>query len=62
MSLLAELAGRPDLLDVGALTRPAGDPPRLVGCTTLLDEPVGRPAPRELREGLAETVAWWRER
>ncbi len=61
-SLLAELTGRPDLLDVGALPLRAGDPPRLVGRTTVIDEHVGRPAPRDLRTGLAETITWWRER
>lgn len=60
--LLAELAGRPDLLDLGSRPRPADDPQRVVGCTTVLDDRVGRPAPRDLRMGLAETVAWWRER
>ena len=62
VSTLGELFGRRDLLDLGALTRPANDPPRLVASTTVLDERVGRPAPRSLHDGLSETVAWWRER
>ena len=60
-SILAELAGRPDLLDLGALPRPVNDPQALVARTALLDERVGRPAPRDLRAGLIETMAWWRE-
>lgn len=61
VALLAELVGRPELLDVGSLPHPTDDPPRIVGRTTILDGRVGRPVPRDLRVGLAETVAWWRE-
>jgi nucleoside-diphosphate-sugar epimerase len=57
---LAAIAGRPDLLRVGARPDRPGEPPRLVGDATRLREEVGwRPA-QSLEEGLAATLAWWR--
>ena len=62
VELVAEAAGRPDLLDVGALARREGEPPALVADVTRLGEEVGF-APRfGLEDGLAATVDWWRER
>lgn len=57
---LAAIAGRPDLLRVGARPDPPGEPPRLVGDVTRLREEIGwRPA-LSLEEGLAATLEWWR--
>jgi nucleoside-diphosphate-sugar epimerase len=55
-------AGRSELLDVGALPSRPGDPDELVADVTRLRDEVGfRPRVR-LSDGLATTVAWWRER
>lgn len=59
---IAAAAGRPDLLDLGALPPRPGDPPELVGAVARLHDEVGfRPA-YTLDDGLAETVEWWRQR
>lgn len=54
-------AGRPELLDIGALPARPGDPPELVADVTRLREEAGFHARIRLEEGLAETVAWWRD-
>jgi nucleoside-diphosphate-sugar epimerase len=59
---LAELTGRPDLVRLGARPAPKDEPPRLAASVTVLREGVGF-APRfTLAEGLADTLAWWRDR
>ncbi len=59
---LAQAAGRPDLLDVGALPAREGEPAEIAADVARLRDEVGfRPA-RSLDEGLAQTVRWWRER
>jgi nucleoside-diphosphate-sugar epimerase len=57
---LGRIAGRPELLDIGALPPRAGDPERLVADATRLREEVGFEARIELEAGLAETLDWWR--
>ncbi|MDQ3675868.1 MAG: NAD(P)-dependent oxidoreductase [Actinomycetota bacterium] len=58
---IAKAAGRPDLLDLGALPTRPGDPEEIVAGVTRLHEEVGfRPA-RSLQEGLVQTVRWWRD-
>jgi nucleoside-diphosphate-sugar epimerase len=54
-------AGRPELLDIGALPSPAGDPAELVADVTRLRDEVGFRPRIQLAEGLADTVAWWRD-
>lgn len=57
---LARAAGRPELLDVGALPARAGEPDEIVADVARLRDEVGfRPA-HSLEQGLAETVRWWR--
>lgn len=57
---IAELAGRPDLVDLGALPTPPSEPPILVADTRrLFGEVRWRPSV-PLAEGLAECVARWR--
>ena len=59
---IAQAAGRPDLLDVGALPQRPGEPAELTASVVRLRDEVGfRPA-RSLEDGLAETVRWWRAR
>lgn len=62
VALVARAAGRPDLLDVGALSPRLGDPAALVADVARLREEVGFVPAIGLEEGLAATVAWWCER
>jgi len=58
---LAKIAGRVDLLRLGALPERAGDPPVLVADTTRLRSAVGWKPKASLDEALASTVNWWRK-
>ena len=58
---LAQAAGRPDLLDVGAVPRRAGEPEEIVADVSRLRDEVGFRPRRSLSDGLADTVRWWRE-
>lgn len=55
-------AGRPELLDVGALPPRAGDPEELVADVTRLRDEVGFRPRVGLEQGLTETVSWWQAR
>jgi nucleoside-diphosphate-sugar epimerase len=57
--LLAEAAGRPGLLDVGALPQRPGDPPEIVGDPSRLRDEVGWRPRFLLEQGLEQTLAWW---
>jgi len=59
---IGRAAGRPDLLDIGALPPRPGDPEALVADVTRLREEVGFRPRVALDEGLAATVEWWRAR
>jgi nucleoside-diphosphate-sugar epimerase len=52
--------GRPDLIDWGAKTRQANDPPRLEAHVHRLHHEVGFVPRYSLAEGVADTVEWWR--
>jgi nucleoside-diphosphate-sugar epimerase len=54
-------AGRPELLDVGALPARPGDPDELVADVARLREEVGFVPVIGLTEGIERTVAWWRD-
>ena len=58
---IAAAAGRPDLLDVGALESRAGDPEVLVADVTRLRDEAGFTPAWSLEDGLRQTVAWWRD-
>ena len=60
LDLIAEAAGRPDLLRPGALPSRAGEPERLVADVDRLRTEVGFSPSIGLKQGIAETVAWWR--
>jgi nucleoside-diphosphate-sugar epimerase len=62
VELIAAAAGRPDLLDAGALAPRADDPPSIVADVTRLREEVGFVPSIALEDGLAATVDWWRAR
>ncbi|HET6573974.1 MAG TPA: NAD(P)-dependent oxidoreductase [Fimbriiglobus sp.] len=59
---LAHIVGRPDLLRLGVKLTSANEPPQLVADVGRLRSEVGWSPRIELRQGLAETVAWWRSR
>jgi nucleoside-diphosphate-sugar epimerase len=59
---LAVVAGRPDLVELGALETAAGEPPLLVADVGRLRDEVGWSPSRSLDEGLRETVEWWASR
>jgi len=58
----ADLAGRPELIRLGALAAAADDPPLLLAETRRLNDVVGWSPGWSLEEGLAETFQWWKER
>jgi nucleoside-diphosphate-sugar epimerase len=60
-SEIARVIGRPDLLRIGALTPPPGDPPLLLPVVDRLVREVGWSPGIPLADGLQETVAWWRQ-
>lgn len=53
-------AGRPELLDIGALPPRPGDPHELVADVARLRDEVGFVPSIGLDDGIARTVAWWR--
>jgi len=61
-ALLAEIIGRPDLIELGAVARPADDPASIVGDNRRLVVEVGAAPTIALDRGLAAAVDWWRVR
>lgn len=60
--LIAARVEGEQLLQIGALPMRDGDPPSLVAEVCRLREEVGWSASLDLRNGLDDTIAWWRER
>lgn len=58
---LATECGRPDGVLFDAVPTPAYEPPRVVADVTRIARELGWTAQMPLRDGLRETVAWWRE-
>lgn len=58
--LLADIAGRADLIRHGAPPGRSNEAPRIVAATRRLNHEIGYSPSRPLLEGLAETYAWWR--
>jgi len=58
---IGRAAGRPELLDIGALPARPGDPEELVADVTRLRDEVGFVPAIGLDEGIERTVAWWRD-
>jgi nucleoside-diphosphate-sugar epimerase len=61
VTLIAEQAGGLERVRFGALERRAGEPERIVADVERLRDTVGFTPRTDLREGLAETVAWLRK-
>ena len=53
---LGRLAGRPELIELGAVPRPEGDPPEIVADTSRLRDEVGWAPEVALEAGLASTM------
>jgi nucleoside-diphosphate-sugar epimerase len=62
VTLLGELSGRPELVELGALPTRVGDPAELAADVRRLREEVGWQPARSLEEGLLDTLEWWRAR
>ncbi len=60
--LLAGIIGRPDLIELGVVARPADDPASIVGDNRRLVTEVGATPTIGLDSGLAAAVDWWRAR
>ena len=59
---LGDLLGRPDLIRLGALAHRGTEPMRVLGDATRLRREVGWSPRFDIGSGLADAVAWWRER
>ncbi|HYG11556.1 MAG TPA: NAD(P)-dependent oxidoreductase [Pyrinomonadaceae bacterium] len=59
---IAEKLQRPDLVQLGALPAPAGEPPLLAADVSRLRGEVRWSPARTLDEGLDASISWWRER
>jgi nucleoside-diphosphate-sugar epimerase len=57
--MVAEIIGRPELVRLGALKTPAGEPPILVADVRRLKEEVGWTPRFDLKSGLTDTVSRW---
>jgi len=58
---IADIAGRPDLLRIGALPASKNEPLEMVADTTRLREEVGWQKKFDLKKSLTETYEWWKE-
>jgi nucleoside-diphosphate-sugar epimerase len=59
---IARQIGRTDLVRLGALKAPAGEPAVLLPDVDRLHRELGFEARHTLDDGLADTIAWWRHR
>jgi nucleoside-diphosphate-sugar epimerase len=59
---VGEAVGAPELIRFGELPDRPGEPPLIVADTRRLVDEVGWSAHHTLHSGIADTVAWWRER
>ena len=57
---LADAAGRPDLVELGALPASPTEPAELLADVTRLRDEIGWTPPASLRQRAADTISWWR--
>lgn len=62
VSLLAEIIGRPDLIDFGARPTDAADPPFICANNSKLMSDTNWEPRYDLEEGLRATILWWKHR
>ena len=60
IAAIAEAAGHPELVRLGARPAPAGEPEVMTADVRRLGEEVGWKSTIGLREGARRTVDWWR--
>jgi nucleoside-diphosphate-sugar epimerase len=60
VDLIAETVAGPGEVNFGGLPSRSGEPAVITGETDRLTREVGFRATKDLRQGIAETVAWWR--
>lgn len=58
---IGDQIGRQDLIRLGAIDAPAGEPRVIVADTKRLNNEIGWSPRRDLETGLTETIAWWRK-
>ena len=58
---VADMIGRRDLVQLGALPSPFSEPGVLLADVKMLEQEVGWKPKISLEEGLMRTVAWWKE-
>ena len=58
---IADIIGRPDLLQLGALPSRSNEPARLVANVHRLTKEVDWHPRYSLRDGLKQTIEWWKE-
>jgi nucleoside-diphosphate-sugar epimerase len=58
---IASQTGRPELLRLGARSAPVSEPPLLVPKIERLRQELGWQPRFNLHDGIADTIAWWRE-
>ena len=61
VTAVAEAAGRPELLQLGARPANSSEPDVLTASVDRLREEVGWTPRRSLADGIGDTVKWWRE-
>jgi nucleoside-diphosphate-sugar epimerase len=61
ISEVARIAGRPDLIRLGALEQRPGEPKFVCGDNSRLKSATGWTPRHPLPEGLAGTLAWWKQ-
>ena len=61
VSILGELLGRPDLIQFGAIPTSDSEPKMILSDSTRLAREVGWQPRFNLRDGLQDTVQWWRQ-
>jgi nucleoside-diphosphate-sugar epimerase len=60
--LLGDMIGRPDLIQLGAVSLPREEAPAIVADISRLATELGAMPEITLEQGLSDAVAWWRER
>jgi nucleoside-diphosphate-sugar epimerase len=61
LQAIATQIGRPELLRLGARSAPASEPPLLLPAVKRLRQELGWQPRFNLHDGIADTIAWWRE-
>jgi nucleoside-diphosphate-sugar epimerase len=62
LAVIAEFTGRPDLIDFGARLDNLVDPPFVCADNRRLAQEIGWHPRFGLRDGLEQTIAWWKNR